>query len=93
MLAAAGLVMVIPPLRGFYGSQVLVVMIGLMYFFAGVHFDGHFLWLGPLLVAGGILVGFIPVYPWTCLGTVIAVGLVIPYLDAKRRERQARGQE
>ena len=86
-LAVAGLTLVIPPLRGFYGSQVFVVMIGLLYFFSGVHFDGHFLWLGPLLIAGGIVIGFIPAYPWTCVGAVIALALLVPYIDARRRAR------
>jgi hypothetical protein len=78
-----GLETVIPDLRGFHGAQVGLVLIGMCYFFHGVHFDSHFLWLGPLLMVGGITVGFIPVYPWTCLGIVFAVGLSIPYLHAR----------
>ena len=76
--AAFALAAVIPELRGPKGSQVLVVMIGLLYFLAGVHLDRQFLWLGPVLMAGGILVGSIPRYPWTCLGAVIALGLIAP---------------
>ena len=75
---------VIPPLRGFYGAQIGVFLFGMIYFFHGVHFDFHFLWLGPLLMLGAIVVGFIPVYPWTCLGIVFAVGLTIPYLFARK---------
>ena len=72
------LAMVIPALRGPAGSQVLLVMIGLVYFFWGVYFDRNFLWLGPVLMICGIAVGFIPYYPWTCVGAVIALGLVVP---------------
>ena len=55
-------------------------MIGLDYFLAGVHFDRNFLWLGPVLMAGGILVGLFPQYGWTGLGVVIALGLIVPTL-------------
>ena len=68
----------IPSLRGSQGSQVLVAMIGLVYFLGGVHFERHYLWLGPVLIAGAVLVGFVPHYGWTALGAVIAAGLVIP---------------
>jgi hypothetical protein len=75
-----GLVAVIPALRGVAGSQVLLVMIGLVYYFWGVYVDRNFLWLGPVLIVGGLVVRFIPVYPWTCVGAVIALGLVVPPL-------------
>jgi hypothetical protein len=87
LLAVAGtfgLAAVIPALRGSAGSQVLVVMIGIVYFLAGVHFDRNFLWLGPVLIAGGILVGLIPRYGWTGLGVVIALGLIVPTLFDSR---------
>jgi hypothetical protein len=76
---------VIPGLRGTVGGQLIVVMIGLVYFLAGVHFDRNLLWLGPVLVAGGVLVGLVPRYGWTGLGVVIAAGLVIPTLFPPRR--------
>ena len=85
--ATFGLAAVIPALRGSAGSQVLVVMIGIDYFLAGVHFDRNFLWLGPVLMAGGILVGLFPHYGWTGLGVVIALGLIVPTLFAPRQAR------
>ena len=80
IVATAALAAVIPDLRGTRGSQVLVVMIGIIYFLAGVHFERYFLWLGPVLIVGGVLVGFIHQNAWTLLGAVIAVGLIIPTL-------------
>ena len=68
----------IEPLRGPKGSQVFVVMIGMVYFLWGVHEDRYFLWLGPVLMAGGVLVGFFPHFGWTALGIVIALGLILP---------------
>lgn len=75
-------------LPGQTAGQLVAVMIGLVYFLAGVHFDRNFLWLGPLLIAGGILVGLIPRYGWTILGIIVALGLVIPTL-LPRQPRQA----
>lgn len=66
------------PMRGALGGQLTVCLIGLVYFLGGVHFDSRFLWLGPIMIAGGICVGFMPVLPWTTLGLVIALGLVLP---------------
>jgi uncharacterized membrane protein len=87
LIGTTALAAVIPELRSTRGSQVLVVMIGVIYFLAGVHFDGYFLWLGPVLVAGGVAVGFIHHDAWTLLGAVIAVGLIIPtLLPSKRTE-------
>jgi hypothetical protein len=84
--AAFALASVIPPLRGTASGQLIVVMIGLVYFLAGVHFDRNFLWLGPVLIAGGVLVGLAPRYGWTALGVVIALGLVVPTLFPARRQ-------
>lgn len=88
LLAALGLALVIPELRNFHSGQIVVVLIGMVYFLGGVHLDGHLLWLGPLLILGGVLVGFIPAYPWTCLGVVIALGLCVPWLAASRHREQ-----
>ena len=78
-----------PALRGNAGGQLIVAMIGLVYFLAGVHFDRNFLWLGPLLVGGAVGVGFIPRYGWTGLGAVIAVGLIITAVLASRTSKTA----
>jgi hypothetical protein len=80
VLFSFALAAVSPPLRSTLVGQVLVIMIGLVYFLAGVHFDRNFLWLGPLVMAGGVLVGLVPRYGWTALGVVIALGLVVPTL-------------
>jgi hypothetical protein len=82
--SALALAVVVPELRGPHVGQLIVVMIGLVYFLAGVHFDPNFLWLGPVLIAGGLAVGFVPRFGWTALGAVIAAGLVIPTLFPTR---------
>lgn len=84
IIGSAALAAVIPALRGSAGGQVIVVMIGLVYFLGGVHFDRNLLWLGPVLMAGGVLVGLVSRYGWTALGAVIAAGLVLPPLLSHR---------
>lgn len=59
-------------------GQMVAMLIGLIYFLAGVHFDRNFIWLGLILMAGSILVSFLPGYGWTCLGLIIATGLLLP---------------
>jgi hypothetical protein len=76
--SAIALASIIPALRGQAGGQLIVVMIGLVYFLGGVHFQRYLLILGPVLIIGGLLVGYVPRYGWTALGAVIALGLVIP---------------
>jgi len=83
--SAIALAAVIPALRGTAMGQLIVVMIGLVYFLSGVHYDPNFLWLGPVLIVGGVLVGLAPRYGWTSLGVVIALGLVVPTLFPPRR--------
>ena len=90
LLSLAGtfaLASVIPELRGLHTGQLVVVMIGLVYFLAGAHWDRNLLWLGLVLMAGGVLVGqFPPRYGWSALGIIIFLGLVVPTLLPRRRD-------
>ncbi len=83
VIAAAGTL----ALRAFIGpipemqvAQVFVVMIGLVYFLWGVHYQRYFMFLGPVVMAGGVLVGQIHHFGWTILGAVISLGLILPTL-------------
>ena len=78
IVAALATALVFKTLTGQQAGQLVVVMIGIVYFLAGVHIARYFLWLGPVLIAGGLAVGFVPHYGWTMLGAVIAIGLVLP---------------
>lgn len=75
-LSTVALAVVIPALRGEAGSQVFVVLIGMVYFFWGVHRERAFRTLGLVLIAGAVCISFIAHYRWTCLGVVISAGLV-----------------
>jgi hypothetical protein len=91
ILVVVALACVIPALHGPASGQLVVVLIGMVYFLWGVHRDRSFLWLGPVLMVGGVVVGLIPHYRWTSLGAVIAAGLVAAGILA--RHRQARNAE
>jgi hypothetical protein len=82
------LAVVIPALRGPAGGQVMVVLFGMVYFLWGVHVDKSFLVLGPIMMICAILIGFVPHYPWTLLGAVIAFGLVIAGIRAEQSIRR-----
>lgn len=87
MLALAGtvgLATVIPALHGNTGGQVFVVMIGLVYFLWGVHYQRYFVFLGMVVMLGGVLVGLVPRFGWTGLGVVISLGLLVPALVHRR---------
>jgi hypothetical protein len=81
-LGTIALATFIPVLRSTQGSQVFVVMIGLVYFLWGVHYQRYFMFLGPIVMAGGVLVGQIHHFGWTILGAVISLGLILPTLIA-----------
>jgi hypothetical protein len=86
------LAVIIAPLRGEKGSQVFVVMIGLIYFLWGVNQDRYYLFLGPILMLGGVLVGMVPHYGWTGLGAVIALGLIAPTFFHSHKTRVPQSQ-
>jgi hypothetical protein len=80
-----GLALAIPDLqKGIASGQVSLVLIGMVYFLAGVHIDRSFLVLGPIVMICGIVVGFIPHYGFTIVGVIFALGLVLAGLAASR---------
>jgi hypothetical protein len=87
--AVFGLACVIPALRGIAGSQVIVVMIGILWYMAGVYGtpnERYMLWAGPALMLGGILVSLVPHYGWTALGVLIAACMLRPLLRRGRAD-------
>lgn len=85
--AVIGLACCAPSFRGPVTGQVVVILFGMIYFLAGVHLDRSFLWLGPILIVGGITVGLVPHYGYSALGVVIAGGLCAAAMLASRRQR------
>lgn len=57
-------------------NPIILLIIALGWFLAGVHLDRPLRWLGLLMAAGYVGVLFVPVYAWTLLGLLVAAGLV-----------------
>jgi len=56
---------------------VILLVLALGYFTAGLHLDRPLLWVGLLMGAGFVLVTLVSVYAWTALGFALAVGLTV----------------
>lgn len=67
-------------------SRVILLIVTLGWWTAGVHFDAVFLWLGGLLALGFVGTLVLPGYAWTALGAAIALGLTIIALRRSRTD-------
>lgn len=66
-------------------GQIIVIMVGLVYFLGGVHFGMRvLLWLGPLMMAGAVARPYFEPWGWTVLGILIAAGILSAGLRANR---------
>jgi len=74
-------------------GQLMAVVIGIIYFLGGVHFDRYLIWLGLLLIAGSIAISFMPRYGWTSLGVLISAGLMLPVLLRNLKEKKLAPKE
>ncbi len=67
-------------------GQVILIMFGLVYFLAGVHFSARlFLWLGLLMMAGAVGLTYIDRWGWTTMGVLLSVGLIASSFMGARR--------
>jgi hypothetical protein len=74
---AIGGIMVARRLDPMIAAQAMVLLVGIVYFLAGAHFDRRYLPLGVVLVVGSVVTGFVSQGAWTVLGLLVAVGLVL----------------
>lgn len=65
-------------------SQVILLVITMGWWGAGVHFDRSFLLLGGVMMAGFVATLFAMPYAWTATGALIAVSLVVIALGRRR---------
>jgi hypothetical protein len=71
-------------------NTVILLLLALGYFTAGLHLDRSFLWVGLLMGAGSVVVTFVSTYAWTGLGIALAVSLTIAGLRQGRSVEAAR---
>jgi len=60
--------------KGF--DALILLLLALVYFLAGVHLESRLLWIAPLLAGSYIVVLFVTGYVWTIVGAVLAIALV-----------------
>ena len=65
-------------------GQVATLIVGVVYFLGGVHFDRRWMPSGLLLMIGSAAITFVPRYPWTILGAVACLALILPSLLPNR---------
>lgn len=66
-------------------SKLILLIIGLAYFLAGLHLERPLLWIGILMMAGYLALFVIPAYGWTLIGVLVAVALVSTGLIERRK--------
>lgn len=64
-------------------NALILLVLALAYFTAGVHLDRSVVWVGVLLAAGYIGVALNLAYAWTVVGVVVAAALL---MAGRRRE-------
>ena len=64
-------------LRGEAITQVILLIISLVYFLAGVHLAPSLKWAALAMAAGYVITLTVDAFAWTALGVLFAVGLVI----------------
>jgi hypothetical protein len=58
-------------------GTIVLLLLALGYFTAGLHLDRFFLWVGALLAAGSVVVMVGSPFAWSGVGIVLAVSLVV----------------
>jgi hypothetical protein len=70
-------------------SRIFLLIIGLVYFLAGVHLERPLFWIGLLMMAGYGALFLIPAYGWTLTGVLVATGLLASGFIETRRHGPA----
>ncbi|MCD4709161.1 MAG: hypothetical protein K8S62_15670 [Candidatus Sabulitectum sp.] len=71
LLSARGII------HGVLISQVILLIVALGWWTAGVHFDRIFLWLGGIMVLGFLGTLFMDRYVWTTMGILLGTVLIV----------------
>ena len=74
-------------------GQLFALISGVVFFLGGLHLDRRTLWPGVLLICGAVAIDHIQPYPWTIVGWVTAVGLVVSALWMKPKDEEAKDEE
>jgi hypothetical protein len=72
-------------------GQVILLLVALAYFLAGVHLDRAMLWVSAVLVAGYLALFVLDAWGWTVVGSTLAASLVACALLARRHDGRTAG--
>lgn len=72
-------------------AQIILLILALAYFLAGVHLDRPLLWAGLLMAAGYVALIFVTTYTWTITGVVVAIALVLSAVFGGRKSAGIEG--
>jgi hypothetical protein len=68
---------------------IMLLILALSYFLAGVYLDRPILWVGLLMAASYVALFFISSYEWTIIGVVVALGLAVAGLSKGKQSVEA----
>lgn len=66
-------------------GQLLILVSGIVYFLAGVHFDRRWMAPGFVMMLGAAVLTYVTRYGWTVLGVMLFVALVVSFSLTPRR--------
>ena len=66
-------------INGQEAGQLLILISGLVYFLAGVHFDRRWMLSGIVMIFGAALLTYVTRYGWTTLGVLLFIALTVGF--------------
>lgn len=60
-------------------GQLLILVSGIVYFLAGVHFDRRWMLSGIVMILGAALLTYVTRYGWTTLGVLLFIALTVGF--------------
>lgn len=76
-------------INGWVIGQILVLISGIGWFFAGLHLDKRFLYPGIVMIIGAAAVDFLSPYPWTAIGFAFSASLIISAIKMRPQHEDA----
>ena len=68
-------------------GQVATLVVGIVYFLAGGHLDRRWMPSGLVLIIGAAAITFVPRYPWTILGVIVSLAVILPTFLPQRSDK------
>jgi len=67
-------------------GHIILLILTLSYFFAGLHLDRPLIWISLIMAIGYVVLFFVAGPIWTIMGIAVAVGLALtPWLESRSR--------